>query len=77
MPTMMTTFGLHKLTADEKRRLVRELELELEPDVATTGALSEAQREELRRRAASADANPESGKPWEQVYSATLARLGQ
>ena len=38
--------------------------------------LSDAQRAELRRRAADADANPDEGVPWESVRDELFGRGG-
>lgn len=37
--------------------------------------LADAQREELRRRVADADANPDAHVSWDEVYAQTLERL--
>jgi putative addiction module component (TIGR02574 family) len=38
--------------------------------------LTEAQRQELERRLADHDANPDDGIPWDAVKAHTLKRLG-
>jgi putative addiction module component (TIGR02574 family) len=74
---MMATLGIDKLTREEQSQLLHELQQKFEPDEPTVGVLTDAQKAVLRRRAALADADPESGQPWDKVYAATLARLGR
>jgi putative addiction module component (TIGR02574 family) len=45
--------------------------------VPPASRLSDAQREELRRRVADADAHPEDSVAWEDVLAATLQRLAK
>jgi putative addiction module component (TIGR02574 family) len=52
---------------------------EYDPEPAEQGGqyLTDAQRAELRRRAAEDDANPDDTVPWEEVYSGILRRYGK
>lgn len=60
------------LTPDERRELVARL---MEADGADDSPLTAAQMAELDRRIAYADANPDSGIPWEVVYAESLKRV--
>ncbi|HYH66302.1 MAG TPA: addiction module protein [Urbifossiella sp.] len=62
------------LTPDERRELAARL---LDADVADDAPMTEAQLAELRRRDAEMDADPSKRLPWEEVYAATMKRLGQ
>jgi putative addiction module component (TIGR02574 family) len=62
------------LTPAERRELAARL---LEADTADDPPLSEAQLAEFQRRSAEMDADPSIGIPWEEVYAATMKRLGQ
>jgi putative addiction module component (TIGR02574 family) len=62
------------LPTDEKLKLVEELwdsiaEDELPP-------LTQAQLDEIERREAYLEANPDSARPWEEVYERLRARYG-
>jgi putative addiction module component (TIGR02574 family) len=74
MSPTLTSLGLDKLSREERLALVQELwdsiAAEPSPDL-----LTDAQREELHRRAAEADANPDDGIPWEQVKAEARARF--
>jgi putative addiction module component (TIGR02574 family) len=73
MSTIMQALGIDRLTREQRIELVQEIW----DDVAAEGppSLTDAQRQELRRRVADDDANPEDVVPWEQVQAQTLARL--
>jgi putative addiction module component (TIGR02574 family) len=62
------------LTPDERRELAARL---MALDDGTDPPFTEAQLAEFRRRDAELDANPALGIPWEEVYAATMKRLGQ
>ena len=55
---------------------LREWILEYDPEPAEKGGqfLTDAQRDELRRRVAEDDADPDAAVPWEDVYAAILRR---
>jgi putative addiction module component (TIGR02574 family) len=73
MAVTMQEFGLAQLSPEDRMHLAEQLwesaasELERLP-------LTEAQRQELERRIAAADANPNEGISWEEVKAAALAR---
>lgn len=74
MPVTIASLGLDKLSRDERLALVQELwdSIAAEPGPSL---LTDAQREELRRRVADADANPDDGIPWEQVKAEGRAKF--
>jgi putative addiction module component (TIGR02574 family) len=66
MPVTMASLGLDKLTRDERLALVQELWDSIAAERGPS-LLTDAQRDELRRRVAEDDANPDDVIPWEQV----------
>jgi putative addiction module component (TIGR02574 family) len=74
MSSYLTSLGIDRLSRDERLVLVQEIwdsiAGEESPPVWT-----EAQREELKRRMADDDANPDDTVDWEQVKREALARL--
>jgi putative addiction module component (TIGR02574 family) len=73
MPVTIASLGLDRLSRDERLALVQEL---WDSIAAESGPslLTDAQREELRRRVAEDDANPDDVIPWEQVKAEIRAR---
>lgn len=71
----LSALGLDRLTLAEKLELVGRLWDDIIATVPPGGLLTDAQREELRRRAADAQAHPEDSIPWEDALAATLKRL--
>ncbi len=73
MSPTLKSLGIDMLSRDDRLALVQEIwdmiAAEQQP------LLSEAQREELKRRLAEDDASPDDVIPWEQVKAETLARL--
>lgn len=73
MSPSLQELGLDRLTIEDRLALAQQLwdsvaaDLEHQP-------LTPAQRAELERRIAAADANPEEGVPWEQVRAEARAR---
>ncbi len=74
MPVTLASLGLDKLSRDERLALVQELWDSIAAEPAPS-LLTDSQREELRRRAADADANPDDGIPWEQVKAEGRAKF--
>ncbi len=72
----MRDCGIDRLTVEDRLALAEEIwesvaaEVERQP-------LTEAQRAELERRVAAADANPDAGIPWEVVRAEARARWGR
>lgn len=76
MSTTIQTLGIDKLPVDEQLALVRAIW----DHIAASGPsprLSDAQRQELRRRVAEDDARPDDLIPWEQVKAAARKRAGR
>jgi len=77
MSALMKSLGLDRLTIDERIALADELWESVEAETAPGSRLTDAQKTELDRRTAEADADPEGGIPWEQVKAEMLARAQQ
>jgi putative addiction module component (TIGR02574 family) len=76
MATTFASLGLDGLSNnDEKLEVVGQLWDDLVASVPPGSLLSEAQREELRRRVADAAARPDDWVAWEDALAATLRRL--
>jgi putative addiction module component (TIGR02574 family) len=74
MSSTIQSLGIDRLSRDRRIALV----LEIWDTIAAEAAqplLTEAQRQELQRRVADDDANPDDVVPWAQVKAQTLARL--
>jgi putative addiction module component (TIGR02574 family) len=76
MSPTIQSLGIDRLSRDERIALVQEIwdMIAAEPHQPL---LTEAQRQELERRAAEDDANPDDVVPWEQVKAQALARLNK
>ncbi len=75
MSPTFKSLGIDRLSREERLALVQEI---WDTIAAEPGSLlTEAQRQELERRAAADDAFPDDVIPWEQVKAQTLARLRQ
>jgi len=68
--------GIDQMTVGERIALVQEI-LESVAAEQPRPPLSEAKRQELRRRIADQESNPGDETPWDEVYAATLARLAR
>ncbi len=77
MATTFASLGLGSLTDDQKLELIGQLWDELVASSPPGGLLTEAQREQLRRREADAVANPDDWVAWEDAHAATLRRLSK
>ena len=72
MPVSMAALGIDRLSRDERLALVQEI---WDSVAAESGSLlTDAQRQELERRAAEDDADPDGGIPWEDVKAQARAR---
>ena len=72
-------FDYRHLSLDERLQLVEDIWDSIAQDAnvrADVLPVSEAQRAELLRRVADADAHPDDGIPWEQVRSELFQRGG-
>jgi len=74
MSPTFAALGLDKLSWEDRLALVQELWDSITAE-KPGGLLTDAQREELRRRVAEADANPDDVIPWEQVKAEGRARM--
>ena len=74
MPVTMASLGLDKLSREDRLALVQELWDSIAAEQGPS-LLTDAQREELHRRVADADANPDDGIPWEQVKAEGRAQF--
>jgi len=75
MSSLMSALGVDKLSPAEQLHLVEEILESLAHD--SSAPLTEAQRQELRRRVALLDANQTTVSSWEEVEARVLARLSQ
>ncbi len=75
MATTFASLGMSGLSDDEKLELVGGLWDDLVASSPPGGLLTEAQREELRRREADAAAKPNDWVSWDDAHAATLRRL--
>jgi len=65
MSTMMHDLGIDQMNPEDRLRLIGEIWDSLpEPDPAR---IPQSHREELDRRLAAAESNPEAAAPWEEV----------
>ncbi len=74
MSSYLTSLGIDRLSRDERLVLVQEIWDSIAGEESPP-VLTEAQREELRRRMADDDANPDDTVDWEKVKREALARL--
>jgi putative addiction module component (TIGR02574 family) len=74
MAVTLSEFGLDRLSRAERMELMHAL---WDSIVAEGGGplLTDAQREDLERRIAEDDADPDGGIPWEEVRARTEARF--
>ena len=73
MAPTLQSLGIDRLSVDERIELVKQIWDSITAE--SEGApLSEAQRQELERRADDDDANPDDTVAWEQVKAEALAR---
>ncbi len=68
MPISFSDPDFNGMTVQERLDLIGRLWDSI-PDEAVAAVLPEWHRDELERRLAAADANPEQGIPWEQVQA--------
>jgi putative addiction module component (TIGR02574 family) len=73
MATTLQTLGIDRLSIDERIALVQQIWDSISAEAERT-PLTDAQRQELERRADDDDANPADTVPWEQVKAEALAR---
>jgi len=71
--TTLEALGIDRLSVAERITLVQEIWDSIGADPGQV-PLTEAQRQELDRRAADDDANPDDTIPWDQAKAEALAR---
>jgi putative addiction module component (TIGR02574 family) len=74
MSPTFQALGIDRMAIPDRIKLVQEIWDSIAAE-RTAPLLSEAQRQELRKRVAEDDAAPDEVIPWEQVKAQTLARL--
>jgi putative addiction module component (TIGR02574 family) len=74
MASTIHSLGIDQLTRDERLALVQDIWNTI-IDEPHPPLLDDAQRQELERRIAHADAAPDDFIPWEQVKAQAIARL--
>lgn len=74
MAVSMKSLGIDKLSRDERWKLADEIRESIEAEDENPGPsmLTDAQKQELERRIAEDDADPDGGIPWEIVKQRTL-----
>jgi putative addiction module component (TIGR02574 family) len=77
MSVSLESFGLDRLSPDDQLTLAGQLWDSVVANQAPGAFLSDAQREELRRRMADAEAHPEDYVNWSDALANTLKRLSQ
>lgn len=76
MAITIESLGIDRLSVSDRLLLVQQIwdSIAAEP---TQLPLTDAQREELERRIADDDANPDDTVPWEEVRDQAIARWSQ
>lgn len=74
--TVIEQLGIDRMTIGERIALAQDI-LDTVAAEQPRPPLSEAKKQELRRRIADADANPSDSVSWDEVKAAALARFSQ
>jgi putative addiction module component (TIGR02574 family) len=74
MSSLMSSLGIDRLGVSERIQLVQEIWDSIAAS-AEEFPLTEAQRQELDRRLALLEANPDNVIPWDEVEARALARF--
>lgn len=77
MTVNLESFGLDRLSPDDQLTLAGQLWDSVVAKQAPGTFLSDAQREELRRRVADAEAHPDDYVNWTDALANTLKRLSK
>ena len=77
MAITLESFGLDRLSSDEKLELAGQLWDSVVASEPPGALLTDAQREELKRRVADAKANPDDYVSWDDAFARTMERLSQ
>lgn len=75
MASLLNSLGIDRLSVEDRLQLVQEIWDSIEAEDVERLPLTEAQKQELDRRVAALDANPEAVTPWEEVEARAWARL--
>jgi putative addiction module component (TIGR02574 family) len=73
MSATLRSLGIDQLSVAERLLLVEEIWDSI-PDEAQQAPLTEAQKQDLQRRIAGRDANPQAGSTWEEVKARLQSR---
>lgn len=74
MSPIIQALGIDQMTREQRIALVQEIWDTIAVE-SSSPLLSEPQRQELRRRVAENDANPDDLVPWEQVKAQTTSKF--
>jgi putative addiction module component (TIGR02574 family) len=74
MPATIEALGIDRLSVAERLTLVQQIWDSIAAE-AEQAPLTEAQKQEVDRRLAAHEADPQAAIPWEQVEAEALARL--
>ena len=77
MIATLSQLGIDRMTIAERIALVQEILDSVAADQRDEPVMSDRRRQELERRVAYFEANPDDGVPWEEVKAAALARFSQ
>jgi putative addiction module component (TIGR02574 family) len=77
MAVSLESFGFDRLSKAEKLELVGRLWDSIVASEPPGGLLTDAQREELRRRVAEAQAHPDDYVTWDEAHTRTMERLSR
>jgi putative addiction module component (TIGR02574 family) len=72
----LETLGISKMSVIERIHLAQEI-LESVAVEQPAAELSQAKKQELARRIADINANPDQSKPWSQVHAEALAMIAE
>ena len=76
MVPSLQSLGIDRLSARDRLELAKDICDSIPPN-EPSAAFRDYWREEIRRRVAEHDANPEDAIPWEQIKAESLARYGK
>ena len=73
--SLLQELGIDKLSRDQRIELVQEIWESIASEQSSAPLLTDAQRGELERRIADAEAHPENAIPWEEVKASLQKRF--
>ncbi len=76
MTPTIESLGIDRLPVEQRIALIQEIWASV-AETAVPSELSEAQKQELRRRAVEHEAHPEDVIPWETIKADALSRFQQ